>query len=187
MKKRNKLLDLLPLMVMWLVLSVLVWGWIFNLLTDTKPENKLTLFIDAQVENATDLAVAMEGQLTGDVRMAKVHPFTYAMMSADALQTADLYIARASMLAEYGDWVRPLPEELCSAGETIEHGGEQVGLLFRRAGEDGPLSAYVTYDMPGAAPEDYYLFVGAGSCHAGDGESVDDQAVAMALYLLGQP
>ena len=35
------------LYLLWLLASVFLWGWIFTMITDTVPEKKVTIFVDA--------------------------------------------------------------------------------------------------------------------------------------------
>ena len=87
MKPMKRLWNLIPAMILWGMLSVFLWGWIFIFLTDTQPENKLTLFVDTAVPDATGLAVRLEeNALSDEIRMVKVHPFTYAMLDSEPLR-----------------------------------------------------------------------------------------------------
>ena len=43
MKKSRRLMDLLPLMLLWLVLSVIGWGFVFTRITTYAPEEKMAL------------------------------------------------------------------------------------------------------------------------------------------------
>lgn len=179
MKKIRRLTDILPLMLLWLMLSAFLWSKVFMSLTDTAPENKITLFIDARIPQDTALAVEMEKLEREGIEMVKVHPFTYAMMSGSALSTADLYIVPQSHIEEYKDWFAPLPQEMLSLGEVMNAGDTPSGLLIYD-GQEGAAAQYITYgDLPG---EKYYLFFGMGSVHLADGT-----AVAYAQQLLTIP
>ena len=52
------------LYLLWLLVSVLLWGWIFTMITDTTPDKKITIFIDAYA--VEDKALS----LNGDARVA---------------------------------------------------------------------------------------------------------------------
>ena len=150
MKKSRRLTDLIPLMLLWLVLCAFFWGKVFMILTDTAPENKITVFIDARVPNETALAVELEKEMVSPIEMVKVHSFTYAMMSADALSAADIYIVPAANVQEYQEWFSQTPEEM---------------LIYD--GKAGAAEQYISYeDLPGEA---YYLFFGKNSVHLTDG------------------
>lgn len=179
MKKIKRLMDILPLMLLWLMLSAFLWSKVFMGLTDAPAENKITLFIDARIPQDTALAVEMEKLKREGIEMVKVHPFTYAMMSGSTLSTADLYIVPQSHIEEYKDWFAPLPEEMLSLGDVITVGDTPSGLLIYD-GQAGAAAQYITYgDLPG---ERYYLFFGIGSVHLTDGA-----AVAYAQQLLTIP
>ncbi len=179
MKKIRRLTDILPLMLLWLMLSAFLWSKVFMGLTDAAPQNKITLFVDARIPQDTALAVELEKTAREGISMVKVHSFTYAMMSDDALSTADLYIVPQSHIEEYKAWFAPLPEEMLSLGETLAVNDAPCGLLIYD-GQEGAAAQYITYgDLPG---EKYYLFFGVNSVHLDDGA-----AAAYAKTLLTIP
>ncbi len=177
MKTLKKLWNLLPAMLLWLMISVFLWGFVFARLTDTQPENKLTLFVDAKVPQATRLAVQLEDNLLDEtIQMVKVHPFTYAMVNGQGLRQADVYIVRASHVEEYRDWFAPLPEAL-AADQPEENllllDGTPCGLrLYDAATQTGSNLWAIQYQDPALPDEDYYLFIGAASVHLEDGKAV---------------
>ena len=52
MGKIRKFFSLVPVLILWLMLSVLVWGFVFTRITDTDPAHKITLFVDSEVTDA---------------------------------------------------------------------------------------------------------------------------------------
>ena len=60
MKTIRKALSLIPPMVLWLMLSIFLWGFVFNLLTDAPNAEKITLCVDAETPGDTQLAVQLE-------------------------------------------------------------------------------------------------------------------------------
>ncbi len=193
MKMRNRFWHMLPAMVLWLMLSVFFWGWIFTFLTDAEPENKLTLFADAPVADATGLAVKLEQELKNDaIRMVKVHPFTYAMLDGEQLRRADVYIVRASHVEEYREWFAPLPAGFVPEGEedaVLLLEGVPWGLrIYDAAGGTGIAREHIGYHDPSLPDEDFYLMFGKASVHLTANEGgVDDEAVHLAETLLTIP
>lgn len=152
MKKLRRVTDLVPLMLLWAVLCSFFWGKIFMGLTDAPPENKIVLFVDARVPDATALAVEMEKEMSAPIEMVQVRPFTYAMMGNEALSTADLYIVPESHAGEYAEWFFTEKERV---------------LIYD--GAQGGADRYISYeDLPGEA---YYLYYGKNSVHFQDGEA----------------
>lgn len=150
MKKSRRFMDLVPMMLLWLVLCAFFWGKVFMSLTDTAPENKITVFIDARVADETALAVEMEKEMAEPIKMVKVYPFTYAMMGSEALSAADIYIVPESHVQEYAEWFASAPEKV------LIHDGKA-----------GAADQYISYeDLPGEA---YWLFYGKNSVHLADG------------------
>ena len=191
MKPLKRLWNLLPAMILWGMLSVFLWGWIFTFLTDTKPENKLTLFIDAAVTDGTGLAVQLEETLLDDaISMVKVHPFTYAMLDGEPLRQSDAYIVRASHVEEYRDWFAPLPEGLTAASpDLLLLDGLPYGIRVYEAATGTDIAqAFLTYHDPALPEEDFYLMLGKASLHlTANPGGLDDRAILLAEAILALP
>ena len=184
MRKLRKFFSLVPLMILWLFVSVFLWGSVSARLTDTSPEHKLTLYVDAPVPRDTALSVLLEEHTGPGIRMVHARPFTYAMFDARALMHADLYIVRASNVTLYRDWFRPLPEGLAADG-CLMLDGTAWGIPVYLPGERSPIAGdYIDYTADGAE-EPYYLLFGAATVHlAGLENAVDDEAYTAAQTLL---
>jgi len=189
MKKFRRIWDLVPLILLWLMFSAFLWSFVFNLLTDAPPENKIVLFADAPVTDDVGLALALEEVIADPVRMAQARSFSYAMMGSEEIENADLYIVSASQVQTYRDWFAPLPQELLAAGEVLEMEGVPLGVkIYDAASGKGAASQYIVYAYPGREQEDYYLFLGVNSLHLLSHENAaDHQAAACALRLLELP
>ena len=193
MKALKRFWDMVPALILWAMLSIFLWGWIFTFLTDTEPENKLTLFVDAAVPDDTGLAVRLEETLKGGpIRMVKVHPFTYAMLSGEQLRTSDAYIVRASHVEEYREWFAPLPAGLAEGAaqeSLLLLEGVPFGLrVYDAAAGEGILAQYIDYHDPALPQEDHYLLLGSGSLHlTANPGGADDLAVSLAETLLALP
>lgn len=185
MKKVKRFLALLPALILWLMFSILLWGFVFTRITDTAAEKKLVLCVDAPVPGATDLAVALEAYADEGIRMVKVHPFTYAMMNGDALRSADLYIVKESDIPQYRDWFLPLPQAF-DGRPVYSMEGEAYGVLVYDAKKQtGAAQAYIDYIQPSETPENCYLLFGKNSVHVSTNENaVDNAAVHLAEALL---
>ena len=172
----------LHIYMIWLILSALLWGWIFTFVTDTVPAKKVVLFVDAPACQDLELRMELEKDMPEGLRMVQVHPFTYAMFDENTLLNADLYIVPASKVEEYRDSFAPLDDTVLP-GQTR---GPLDGIrVYDRAAGTGTADALITYAAPGTEAEDYYLFFGANSLHAaaltGSG---DNAALAVAETLL---
>lgn len=165
----------------WMLISFIFWGWIFTLVTDAAPARKVTLY--AQVEACQDQALAqrLEQGMPQGLKMVKVHPFSYAVFDTKDLQNADLFILRASEIADCPLTFAPLDGEDWDSGDWE---------LYR--GEDGKCYGVKIYDAAagkGAAREyldytpdvDCYLCFNATSPHLGGG---DGAALRIAEALL---
>ncbi len=185
MTNRERIARQIPLMILWAMLSALVWSFVFNIITDTDPTRKLTLFADAETPGAAELAAELEKETGAGIRMVKVHPFSYAMLNGDALREADLYIVTASGAETYRDWFIPLPETLRDRGEMVSPEGVPVGVRVWNAGTRTGIAAdWLSYP----AEEDAFLCLGKTSLHVlGLEGAADDEAVDAALRFLALP
>ena len=194
MKPAKRLWNLIPAMILWGMLSVFLWGWIFTFLTDTQPENKLTLFIDAAVTDGTGLAVQLEETLLDDtISMVKVHPFTYAMLDSEPLRQSDVYIVRVSHAEEYREWFAPWSVDF-SAKDGHDDAlllldGAPYGIrVYDAATGTGIGQNFINYHDPALPDEDYYLMLGKASLHLTANEGgLDDRAILLAEALLSLP
>lgn len=178
----KKFLARLPAYVIWLMLCVALWGWIFGRITDTAPERKIVLFVDAYEVQDTALAVRLEEELPEGIRMVQVHPFSYVLFQSETLLSADLYIVKESDAADYVESFLPLAE---AAPDGWSLDGTPYGLLAYDAQTGkGAAADLITYTLAGAPEENYYLFFGAKSLHTGQ---TDDAAFQIAERLLAGP
>ena len=187
MKTFRKVITLIPLLILWLMLSIFLWGFVFNLLTDAPNAEKITLCVDAATPGDTQLAVQLEEMLGGKVRMVKVLPFTYAMLDSSTLTNADLFIVPISHAETYQDWFCPLPEEVKDQDLLWEISGTAYGIRAYTAADDaGVAKDCIQYTGPNGIKEDYYLFFGKNSVHIVENENaVDNTAVDAARSLFG--
>lgn len=179
---RKKILDLLPLFLLWAMLSVLVWGFVFSRITDTDRAHKLVLCVDVPVPGEREMALEIKNGAGEGIRLVRVRPFTYAMMDGRTILEADLYLIAQERLGQYADWLLPLPESLLSAGRTVEWDGVPLGVLVRDGRSGGGLyPGWIQYEEQ----KDYCLCLGRRSLHVrGTEGAVDTEAEAAALRLL---
>lgn len=134
----------------WAIVAAIFTGWIFTNVTDTKAANKVEIFVNAYEMENMELRLELEENLPEGIRMIKVHRFTEALFGDRTFLNADIYIVRASDVEELRD---------AFSGEGIKVYDAETG----RGAADG----YISYWVPGAESEDYYLFYGINSLHTG--------------------
>ena len=139
--------------VLWTMLAMLFTGFVFNQITDTSPESKIVIYADCEIRNAPELAEKLEKALNGQIRMVKIHPFSYVMFDSVRLKQADLYIVPDSRKPDYQEWF--LPEEGTVMYDPAS-GTEVAGSCFLYAPE-------------GVSPEPFRLYTGRNSVHLEDG------------------
>lgn len=147
MSKVKNAFSHLYLYVLWGVLSAVIWIFVFGFVTDTSIYKKVTLFVDAQVED-TALAVELERDMPDGIEMIKVHPFSYAMFDDSNITTADMFIIPESEIDVYasafadieGIKVWDAKSHTGAAAQFIDYPDEDCWLFFNIDGvhlEDG--------------------------------------------------
>ena len=134
----------------WAIVAAIFTGWIFTNVTDTKAANKVEIFINAYETENMELRLELEENLPEGIRMIKVHRFTEALFGDRTFLNADIYIVRASDVEELRD---------AFSGEGIKVYDAETG--------SGAADGFISYWVPGAESEDYYLFYGINSLHTG--------------------
>ena len=173
---------LIPLLILWLMASALIWGFVFTRITDTARENKIVIFVDAETPGAAELETKLQPLLGDGIRMVQVHPFTYAMLDTSTITNADLYIVKASELETYLSWFAPYPDDFESLMPAWEHEGVCYGqMVYTPIRSYDPFRGLISF----GDRETYYLCFGKNSLHLSSQEgAVDDQAAACARLLL---
>lgn len=163
MRVIRNILSQLHVYVVWAILSAVLWGFVFNFLTDAPAENKLVLFAEVESCRDREFSAALEAHRPEGIRLIQAHSFNYVMFDEASLLHADLYIVPKESIEEYRDSFRPLdPDALpAAAGEILMLDGEPFGICVWD-GETGFAANFLDY---GAG--EYYLLLGANSLHAG--------------------
>lgn len=151
--------------VLWALFSVLFWGWIFALITDTSPAKKIAVYCDVPELRDVDLAVELERHMPEGIRMVKVHSFDYVMMDIENIGKGDIFIVAASDLEKYAEFL---------TGPDGEGGVK----IYDAATGTGAAAEYIGY-----TDEDFYLFLGSGSVHLEDGKAA--QVAGQLLSMTG--
>ena len=178
----QNILSRLHVYIVWFMLSALLWGWIFTLVTDAPRQKKVVVFAEAYGVEETALAAALESALPDGIRMVQAHLFSYAMFDDSELLDADIWIVRASDAAEWADSSAPLDTVPFDTGGAplFVLDGTAYGVLIHDA-DGGAGSGLIQYDAPGAEAEDYYLFFNRSSPHTG---GTDTAALPVAARLM---
>ena len=163
MRILKNILSQLHSFVLWMLFSVIFWGWIFTLVTDVSPAEKVTVYCHVPGIQDTALAAALEEHMPEGLRMIKVHSFDYVMFDVESIGLGDVFIIPASEIESFAVDLAPV--------------GEEPGIkVYDAAAGTGIAMTYIQYE---AAGEDFYLFLGARSVHLEDGK-----ALAVARELL---
>ena len=164
MRVLKNILSQLHVYLVWLILSVVLWGFVFNLLTDAPAEKKLLLFAEVGGVREREFCAELEKSKPAGIRMLQAHSFDYVMFDEQSLLSADLYIVPLERVEGYRDSFRALDLSRLPAEELsfYELDGAPCGIRVWD-GEAGAASGYFAY-----GEGEYYLFLGANSLHAGE-------------------
>lgn len=168
MKTFRKIMNLIPLMLFWLMLTAFFWSWIFTFLTDAPREEKIVLFVECDVPGDTYIASRLEKTPSETIRLVQVRPFAYSMMTSESIRNSDLYIVSESSFKEYFEWFMPLPKDALNLGENFLFENTPYGVkVYDAQTKSGILTDHIGYE-----DENYYLVFGNQSLHIENGEAV---------------
>lgn len=180
MSKIKKLFHLIPLLLAWLVLSVIFWGWIFTIVTNIPPGQRIVIAVDAKVNDPKGIAVELEQTRPDMIRQVRVLPFTYAVMSTAELEKADLFVISERDMEELEEWFLPLTEKYIALQPAKQERYNGFGILMEKT----PYDSNVLYENNKDGSEmHYYLCLGNKGGHIQDDGQVD-RAVDYYLTLL---
>ena len=176
--------------VLWLLVSVFIWGWIFTLVTDTVRAKKVVVYSDAPGVDADALAETLERELPKGIRMVKVHAVDYALFDPTEVNDADLLILSEKEVGELFGSLSPITgmgfdDDACYKKDGIVYGI----LIYDAASGKGNAAEYFTFKpADGETPQSYYLCFNSASAHIGDlNGSKDDAAIVIAERILSLP
>lgn len=168
MKTFRKIMNLIPLMLLWLMLTAFFWSWIFTFLTDAPRAEKIVLFVECDVPGETYIASRLEKTPSETIRLVQVRPFAYSMMTSESIRNSDLYIVSESSFKEYFEWFMPLPKDALNLGENFLFENTPYGVkVYDAQTKSGILTDHIGYE-----DENYYLVFGNQSLHIENGEAV---------------
>ena len=145
MRFLRNVLSRLWLYLVWLVASVMIWGQVYSVITDTTPDKKISVYVDSPSVMSTEFSAELEKTMPEGLKFIKVRPFTYAMFYDETFFNADIYIVPESEIEALAD---------AFTGDGIEVKGGALG-YFETDGEA------------------YYLFFGKDSQHLSDGKAAE--------------
>ncbi|MBQ9511158.1 MAG: hypothetical protein IJR55_05650 [Clostridia bacterium] len=169
MKTVKKIFSKVLLCLVWVLLSTVIWSWLFNIKTDVSPKKKITVFIDAESVRDDALADYLSSKKPEKIMLIQVHPFSYAMFDEHALTHADIYIVGADNAEKYIESFLPL-DKTNENKECFVYDGVSYGIkIYDAQTGDGSAGEYIDY-----GGQDYYLFYGVNSPHAGEMNGSND-------------
>jgi len=202
----------LHMYIIWGLIAAIFVSFLFNLATDTKPEKKVTIWVDADSVKSAELQTVLDEDLPEGIKMTKVHSFSYSVFGMAQPGADDIYIVKAENAEQFLEGFAPLEqflggtegaEALRSAlRESVsvkDTGDAQLKPLGDYYGKDGALlgimvfysplytsgaaSEYIDYSAEEGSGMAYYIFFGKDSLHPGK----DGAAAYIAQRLLQLP
>lgn len=175
MKVLKKIFSQLHIYIAWIILSSLVWSWIFMLATDTSASKKITLYVDANSVNGTEFSALLEEGMPQKLKMIKIYTSADTSFDSFTAQGADLFIVKGSDAEKYIDSFAKLDKK--EGVEYYYHGGTAYGIkVYDKETKKGSATKFISY-----GDDDYYLFFGINSVHLGEiNGSADDYSFVIA-------
>ena len=167
--------------VLWFILSVVIWGFVFGIITDAPASKKIVIFADADIYEEKLLDIELEKNMPDGIRQIRVHSFNYVMFNDSALLNADIYIIPGSRAAEYISSCLPLDTSLAQFRdrELLYLDGTAYGIKFDST------DRYFDFSVSSSEKEDVWIFFGINSKHAAPlNSSPDDAAISVAECLM---
>ena len=186
MRVIKRVLSQLHRYVLWLLISAVLWGFVFTRITDTSKQKKVTIYTDAPAVSEITLAAKLEEELPEGIKMVKVRHFTYAAFNSDEPKEADILILSESSVKEHIDMLSPIglePKE----GDLVIDGALYGIRVFDLDSGRGAAKDFFTYTyiVSESENENYYLCFNKDSLHIGDWNgSADDAAFVIDERLL---
>ena len=59
---------------LWLIVSIVLWAWIFTLITDAPAQNKLLLYAEVPAMDRAGLAAVLEEDMPDTIRFVEARP-----------------------------------------------------------------------------------------------------------------
>lgn len=163
----KKLLSNLHRYVFLLLISVLLWAWIYTLCSDTTASKKVVVYIDSPAVSDAAMREKLNEEKPEGIKMIKVFPFSYAFFSSEAPSDADIYIMPESDMELYYELL--LPIEAQDGEKAFVKDGEVLGIrIFSASANKGAAASFIQYHpADGTEPQDYYLCYNKKSVHIG--------------------
>lgn len=171
--------------VVFLLFAVVLWTWIFGLISDTVAEKKLVIYTDAEQLRSAELETHMTAMLPDGIEMIKAHKIGYAVFDEEAADSGDIYILSESAAMELWPDMSPINGLLISISERDLFLVDSVpyGIRINCSDSDNPFKDYIFFDTD----EDIYLLFNAASIHTRSlNGSQDNAAVDFVKNLLEQ-
>lgn len=189
----------------WLVISCLLWAWIYSLITDAPRAKKVVVYTNTPAVSDKELAMELEKDLPEGIRMIQVHPFSYSAFNTGAPDAADIYILSEEDIKNNIDMLVTLSPR---SGNDLYVDGSCYGwLIFDAESDKGAADSFIGYLPEDAVPEgavptedpeaqnvepetpvNYYICFNKTSPHLGElNDSSDSAALIIAERLLDLP
>ena len=188
--------------ILWALFAFFLWTFVFNGISDTSRDKKVTMYINAIDVDSVRLSAALEESMPPGIRMVKAKPFLYSLLGSEDLLNSDLYIIRESDYEEFRESFSGMGHFQYKHPEYTYHEfAEDVsGILVYDQEADVRIGAdYINYTRIEENEKDtavlrYYLMFGRNSHHTGEDAvlltpetlsvEADDAAVAIAEAFL---
>ena len=170
---------------LWLILSVVIWAWIFTRINDAPASKKLILYADLDAMDREALAAVLEEDMPDSIRFVELQLFVDAMFEPANVVRGDMFIVSDSQAEGVLQDLAVIDKSAFVGRTFYESEGKAYGILVYDEAAGVRIGAkYLAYEPGGT----YYLFFNRDSQHIGTWNgSADDAAIRAANTLLSLP
>ena len=156
----------LLLYILCVILAAIFVTFIFNRITDTVPEKKVSIFADVPSVKSAELEVLFSDDLPDGIKMVKARTFDYDFFGFSGGNEGDIFIVEEGSIDRCIEHFAPLSDFLPprSIYQYYVHDGVLYGILIKGGG-NAVAAEYFEY----TEGRNYYLFFGNQSPHPGVG------------------
>ena len=142
--------------VLWALLSVLIWAWIFSLVTKAPASKKVQLFAELPAMRSEALEIALEREKPDGIAYVQAAQFDYAMIDQTEVLQGDLYLIPESKAEAYLASFAPIDRRLFPGASFYESQGK-AEIVSKHIGLNKAIK-YIVDRLDEEVPDEEYPF-----------------------------
>lgn len=183
----------LHIYMLWILASLLLWGFILVNITTPSQDKRVTIFINSYACETERIEEKLNENKPSNLRKIFVHEFTYASFASNSIEDGDIYIIKESEYTKYSPDFIALNNDFVSSHSTYDYysdsNGTDFGIkVYDKTTHKGIFKDYIQYTYPEDGvyeEENYFLFFNKKSIHIGNlNDSSSNSAITIVEQML---